>query len=137
MEKIVHMQVIFLKDYLLKTFLPNRQNVLFYLQYILSVIRLEFYVLIAFKHWCIKIKWNDERKPVKKIRFFWKKTWFNNIAHFTQIKSEDGFGMAQCSSDWATYRFHQSTFEQIKQSVKKAKAALQDRSSFLTTSAFR
>lgn len=45
--------------------------------------------------------------------------------------------MAQCSSDWATYRFHQSTFEQIKQSVKKAKAALQDRSSFLTTSAFR
>ncbi|XP_031616545.1 DNA-binding protein D-ETS-3 isoform X1 [Contarinia nasturtii] len=53
-----------------------------------------------------------------------------------QIKSEDGFGMAQCSSDWATYRFHQSTFEQIKQSVKKAKAALQDRSTFLTTSAF-
>lgn len=45
--------------------------------------------------------------------------------------------MAQCSSDWATYRFHQSTFEQIKQSVKKAKAALQDRNSFLTTSAFR
>lgn len=61
----------------------------------------------------------------------------NKFAYFRQIKSEDGFGMAQCSSDWATYRFHQSTFEQIKQSVKKAKAALQDRSTFLTTSAFR
>lgn len=55
----------------------------------------------------------------------------------TKIKSEDGFGVAQCTSDWATYRFHQSTFEQIKQSVKKAKAALQDRNTFLASSAFR
>lgn len=48
------------------------------------------------------------------------------------IKTED-FGFAQNSSDWSSYRFHQSTFEQLKQSVEKAKAALQDRT-FLGTS---
>lgn len=60
----------------------------------------------------------------------------------TQIKSEDGGGapgLSQCSPEWTTsYRFHPSTFEQLKQSVEKAKAALHDRSTFLTTtSAFR
>lgn len=72
--------------------------------------------------------------------------YFTNCADFLylffasknlKIKSEDGYGVAQCTSDWATYRFHQSTFEQIKQSVKKAKAALQDRNTFLASSAFR
>ncbi|KAJ6636733.1 DNA-binding protein D-ETS-3 [Pseudolycoriella hygida] len=53
-----------------------------------------------------------------------------------QVKSEECFGIAQCSPDWATYRFHQSTFEQLKQSVEKAKAVLQDRSGFLGSSAF-
>ncbi|XP_037052073.1 DNA-binding protein D-ETS-3 isoform X2 [Bradysia coprophila] len=53
-----------------------------------------------------------------------------------QVKSEECFGLTQCSPDWASYRFHQSTFEQLKQSVEKAKAVLQDRSGFLGTSAF-
>lgn len=54
------------------------------------------------------------------------------------VKSEDCLGLTQCSSDWASYRFHQSTFEQLKQSVEKAKAALQDRTGFLGgSSAFR
>ena len=54
-----------------------------------------------------------------------------------QVKSEDCLGLTQCT-DWGTYRFHQSTFEQLKQSVEKAKAALQDRTSFLgSSSAFR
>lgn len=52
------------------------------------------------------------------------------------IKTED-FGFGQ-SSEWSSsYRFHQSTFEQLKQSVEKAKAALQDRSFLGTSSAFR
>ncbi|XP_053674711.1 DNA-binding protein D-ETS-3-like [Anopheles nili] len=50
-----------------------------------------------------------------------------------QVKSEDCLGLTQCT-DWGTYRFHQSTFEQLKQSVEKAKAALQDRTSFLGSS---
>lgn len=54
-----------------------------------------------------------------------------------QVKSEECFGLTQCSPDWASYRFHQSTFEQLKQSVEKAKAVLQDRTGFLGTSAFR
>lgn len=55
----------------------------------------------------------------------------------SQIKSEEG--LAQCpTAEWASYRFHPSTFEQLKQSVEKAKAALHDRTTFLTTtSAFR
>ncbi|VVC86295.1 unnamed protein product [Leptidea sinapis] len=41
------------------------------------------------------------------------------------------------ATEWPPYRIHQSTFEQLKQSVEKAKAALQDRSGFLgTASAF-
>jgi hypothetical protein len=52
------------------------------------------------------------------------------------IKTED-LGFAQCTTEWTSYRFHQSTFEQLKQSVEKAKAALQDRSFLGTTSAFR
>ncbi|XP_015833023.1 DNA-binding protein D-ETS-3 isoform X1 [Tribolium castaneum] len=45
------------------------------------------------------------------------------------IKTEE-FGTA----DWPAYRFcNPSTFEQLKQSVEKAKAALQDRSGFLGT----
>ncbi|XP_077302020.1 DNA-binding protein D-ETS-3 [Arctopsyche grandis] len=41
------------------------------------------------------------------------------------------------TGEWPPYRLHQSTFEQLKQSVEKAKAALQDRSGFLgTASAF-
>lgn len=52
------------------------------------------------------------------------------------IKTED-FGFGQCATDWSSYRFHQSTFEQLKQSVEKAKAALQDRSFLGTSSAFR
>ncbi|CAK1554654.1 unnamed protein product [Leptosia nina] len=41
------------------------------------------------------------------------------------------------TTEWPPYRLHQSTFEQLKQSVEKAKAALQDRSSLLgTASAF-
>lgn len=51
------------------------------------------------------------------------------------IKTED-FGFAQNTADWSSYRFHQSTFEQLKQSVEKAKAALQDRTFLGTTSAF-
>ncbi|CAG9800230.1 unnamed protein product [Chironomus riparius] len=51
------------------------------------------------------------------------------------IKTED-FGFGQCATDWSSYRFHQSTFEQLKQSVEKAKAALQDRSFLGTSSAF-
>jgi len=47
-----------------------------------------------------------------------------------QVKTEDCLTLGQCSPDWTSYRFHQSTFEQLKQSVEKAKAALQDRSSF-------
>ncbi|KAK5642616.1 hypothetical protein RI129_008783 [Pyrocoelia pectoralis] len=44
------------------------------------------------------------------------------------IKTEEFGGAA----DWPTYRFcNPSTFEQLKQSVEKAKAALQDRSGFL------
>ncbi|GAB0094690.1 2Fe-2S ferredoxin-type domain-containing protein [Sergentomyia squamirostris] len=53
-----------------------------------------------------------------------------------QVKSEDCLGVPQCSPDWASYRFHQSTFEQLKQSVEKAKAALQDRSFLGSTGAF-
>lgn len=49
------------------------------------------------------------------------------------IKTEE-FAFAQNSSDWSSYRFHQSTFEQLKQSVEKAKAALQDRSFLGNTS---
>ncbi|KAJ3661220.1 hypothetical protein Zmor_005627 [Zophobas morio] len=46
------------------------------------------------------------------------------------IKTEE-FGTA---ADWPAYRFcNPSTFEQLKQSVEKAKAALQDRSGFLGT----
>lgn len=51
------------------------------------------------------------------------------------IKTED-FAFAQNTTDWSSYRFHQSTFEQLKQSVEKAKAALQDRTFLGTTSAF-
>ncbi|XP_050333061.1 DNA-binding protein D-ETS-3 isoform X1 [Bactrocera neohumeralis] len=51
-----------------------------------------------------------------------------------QVKTEDCLTLGQCSPDWSTYRFHQSTFEQLKQSVEKAKAALQDRSSFFGAS---
>lgn len=50
------------------------------------------------------------------------------------IKTEE-FAFAQNSSDWSSYRFHQSTFEQLKQSVEKAKAALQDRT-FLGASSY-
>ncbi|TMW44233.1 hypothetical protein DOY81_010687, partial [Sarcophaga bullata] len=54
-----------------------------------------------------------------------------------QVKTEDCITLGQCSPDWTSYRFHQSTVEQLKQSVEKAKAALQDRSSFFgATSAF-
>ncbi|XP_055701435.1 DNA-binding protein D-ETS-3 isoform X2 [Phlebotomus papatasi] len=53
-----------------------------------------------------------------------------------QVKSEDCLGVPQCSPDWASYRFHQSTFEQLKQSVEKAKAALQDRTFLGSTGAF-
>lgn len=35
------------------------------------------------------------------------------------------------TAEWPPYRLHQSTFEQLKQSVEKAKAALQDRSGLL------
>lgn len=49
------------------------------------------------------------------------------------IKSED-FNFAQNPSEWNAYGFHQSTFERLKQSVEKAKAALQDRTTFLGTS---
>ncbi|CAD7082919.1 unnamed protein product [Hermetia illucens] len=51
-----------------------------------------------------------------------------------QVKTEDCIGIGQCSPDWTSYRFHQSTFEQLKQSVEKAKAALQDRTGFFGTS---
>ena len=51
------------------------------------------------------------------------------------IKTED-FTFAQNTADWSSYRFHQSTFEQLKQSVEKAKAALQDRTFLGTSSAF-
>ncbi|XP_061382299.1 DNA-binding protein D-ETS-3 isoform X3 [Danaus plexippus] len=37
------------------------------------------------------------------------------------------------TAEWPPYRLHQSTFEQLKQSVEKAKAALQDRSGLLGT----
>ncbi|XP_055373559.1 DNA-binding protein D-ETS-3-like [Condylostylus longicornis] len=52
------------------------------------------------------------------------------------VKTEDCLGLVgQCSPpDWSSYRFHQSTFEQLKQSVEKAKAALQDRTTFFGTS---
>ncbi|KAI4471919.1 glutathione s-transferase n-terminal domain [Holotrichia oblita] len=44
------------------------------------------------------------------------------------IKSEE----FTTAADWSAYRFcNPSTFEQLKQSVEKAKAALQDRSGFL------
>uniref|UniRef100_A0A1A9VHB2 Uncharacterized protein n=1 Tax=Glossina austeni TaxID=7395 RepID=A0A1A9VHB2_GLOAU len=52
----------------------------------------------------------------------------------TQVKTEDCLTLGQCSPDWTSYRFHQSTFEQLKQSVEKAKAALQDRSTFFGAS---
>uniref|UniRef100_A0A336LZE2 CSON008878 protein n=1 Tax=Culicoides sonorensis TaxID=179676 RepID=A0A336LZE2_CULSO len=53
----------------------------------------------------------------------------------TQVKAEDCLGLGTgCTTDWASYRFHQSTFEQLKQSVEKAKAALQDRTCFLGSS---
>lgn len=51
------------------------------------------------------------------------------------IKTEE-FAFAQNPTDWSSYRFHQSTFEQLKQSVEKAKAALQDRTFLGSTSAF-
>lgn len=51
------------------------------------------------------------------------------------VKTED-FTFAQNTTDWSSYRFHQSTFEQLKQSVEKAKAALQDRTFLGTSSAF-
>lgn len=51
------------------------------------------------------------------------------------IKTED-FAFSQNPTDWSSYRFHQSTFEQLKQSVEKAKAALQDRTFLGTTGAF-
>ncbi|XP_061398940.1 DNA-binding protein D-ETS-3 [Musca vetustissima] len=51
-----------------------------------------------------------------------------------QVKTEDCITLGQCSPDWTSYRFHQSTFEQLKQSVEKAKAALQDRSTFFGAS---
>jgi hypothetical protein len=51
------------------------------------------------------------------------------------IKTEE-FAFAQNTTDWSSYRFHQSTFEQLKQSVEKAKAALQDRTFLGSTSAF-
>lgn len=51
------------------------------------------------------------------------------------IKTED-FGFAQNTADWTSYRFHPSTFEQLKQSVEKAKAALQDRTFLGSSSAF-
>lgn len=56
-----------------------------------------------------------------------------------QVKAEDCLGLTSgCTTDWASYRFHQSTFEQLKQSVEKAKAALQDRTCFLgSSSVFR
>lgn len=56
-----------------------------------------------------------------------------------QVKAEDCLGLSTgCTTDWASYRFHQSTFEQLKQSVEKAKAALQDRTCFLgSSSVFR
>ena len=57
------------------------------------------------------------------------------------IKSEDcmSAGLSGTAGDWAAgcaYRFacNSSTFEQLKQSVEKAKAALQDRSSYLAAS---
>lgn len=37
------------------------------------------------------------------------------------------------ATEWPPYRLHQSTFEQLKQSVEKAKAALQDRSGLLSS----
>lgn len=51
------------------------------------------------------------------------------------VKTEE-FAFAQNTTDWSSYRFHQSTFEQLKQSVEKAKAALQDRTFLGTSSAF-
>lgn len=54
------------------------------------------------------------------------------VSPLTHVKTEDCIGLtAGCSADWASYRLHQSTFEQLKQSVEKAKAALQDRTCFL------
>jgi friend leukemia integration 1 transcription factor len=57
------------------------------------------------------------------------------------IKSEHCMtaGLGGTAGDWAAgcaYRFacNSSTFEQLKQSVEKAKAALQDRSSYLAAS---
>ena len=57
------------------------------------------------------------------------------------IKSEDcmSAGLSGTAGDWAAgcaYRFacNSSTFEQLKQSVEKAKAALQDRGSYLAAS---
>lgn len=51
------------------------------------------------------------------------------------IKSED-FNFTQSPTEWNTYGFHQSTFERLKQSVEKAKAALQDRTFLGSSSAF-
>lgn len=53
------------------------------------------------------------------------------------IKTEECFSPNATAADWTTgcaYRFAcNSTFQQLKQSVEKAKAALQDRNSYLTT----
>jgi hypothetical protein len=51
------------------------------------------------------------------------------------IKSEE-FNFTQNPTEWNTYGFHQSTFERLKQSVEKAKAALQDRTFLGSSSAF-
>ncbi|XP_026462750.1 uncharacterized protein LOC113365394, partial [Ctenocephalides felis] len=59
-----------------------------------------------------------------------------------QIKTEHdcigGLAQTVTGGDWTRYGLHQSTFEQLKQSVEKAKAALQDRTAGLlsTASAF-
>ena len=55
------------------------------------------------------------------------------------IKTEDCMNVASLgTNDWAgcAYRFacNSSTFEQLKQSVEKAKAALQDRGNYLAAS---
>lgn len=53
------------------------------------------------------------------------------------IKTEECLSPTSTSTDWTTgcaYRFAcNSTFQQLKQSVEKAKAALQDRNSYLTS----
>lgn len=53
------------------------------------------------------------------------------------IKTEECLSPTSAPTDWTTgcaYRFAcNSTFQQLKQSVEKAKAALQDRNSYLTS----